>query len=38
VCWNSFEGDGKTVTYPWANGVRVEEIEAYYIGTGTVCS
>jgi nitrite reductase (cytochrome c-552) len=25
-----FKGEGKTVTYPWANGVRVEEIEAYY--------
>jgi nitrite reductase (cytochrome c-552) len=25
-----FKGDGKTVTYPWANGVRAEEIEAYY--------
>ena len=25
-----FNGDGKVVTYPWANGVRVEEIEAYY--------
>ncbi len=25
-----FKGDGKTVTYPWANGARVEEIEAYY--------
>jgi len=25
-----FKGDAKTVTYPWANGVRVEEIEAYY--------
>jgi nitrite reductase (cytochrome c-552) len=25
-----FKGEGKIVTYPWANGVRVEEIEAYY--------
>jgi nitrite reductase (cytochrome c-552) len=25
-----FKGDGKVVTYPWANGLRVEEIEAYY--------
>ena len=25
-----FKGDAKTVTYPWANGLRVEEIEAYY--------
>lgn len=29
-----FKGDGKVVTYPWANGVRVEEIEAYYDGAG----
>jgi nitrite reductase (cytochrome c-552) len=25
-----FRGTGKIVTYPWANGLRVEEIEAYY--------
>src|SRR4026209_2884710 len=25
-----FKGLGKVVTYPWANGLRVEEIEAYY--------
>ena len=25
-----FKGRGKVVTYPWANGLRVEEIEAYY--------
>jgi nitrite reductase (cytochrome c-552) len=25
-----FKGEGKVVTYPWANGVRVEEIEEYY--------
>ena len=25
-----FKGEGKAVTYPWANGVRAEEIEAYY--------
>ena len=25
-----FKGEGKVVTYPWANGLRVEEIEAYY--------
>jgi len=25
-----FKGAGKVVTYPWANGLRVEEIEAYY--------
>jgi nitrite reductase (cytochrome c-552) len=29
-----FKGEGKVVTYPWANGVRVEEIEAYYDGEG----
>jgi len=25
-----FAGPGKLVTYPWAKGLRVEEIEAYY--------
>jgi len=25
-----FKGEGKVVTYPWANGLKVEEIEAYY--------
>jgi len=25
-----FRGDRKTVTYPWKNGLKVEEIEAYY--------
>jgi len=25
-----FKGAGKVVTYPWSNGLRVEEIEAYY--------
>ncbi len=25
-----FAGAGKTVTYPWAKGLKVEEIEAYY--------
>jgi nitrite reductase (cytochrome c-552) len=25
-----FKGPGKVVTYPWANGLRIEEIEAYY--------
>jgi nitrite reductase (cytochrome c-552) len=25
-----FRGDGKTLTYPWKNGLKVEEIEAYY--------
>ena len=25
-----FKGEGKVVTYPWRNGLRVEEIEKYY--------
>lgn len=25
-----FKGDEKTVTYPWHNGIKVEEIESYY--------
>jgi nitrite reductase (cytochrome c-552) len=25
-----FKGPGKVVTYPWANGLKVEEMEAYY--------
>ena len=25
-----FKGDGKVVTYPWAKGLAVEQIEAYY--------
>ena len=25
-----FKGPGKIVTYPWANGLKVEEIEGYY--------
>jgi nitrite reductase (cytochrome c-552) len=29
-----FKGPGKVVTYPWANGLRVEEIEAYYDAMG----
>jgi nitrite reductase (cytochrome c-552) len=29
-----FKGDGKIVTYPWANGLKVEEIEAYYDAEG----
>jgi nitrite reductase (cytochrome c-552) len=29
-----FKGDGKVVTYPWANGLAVEQIEAYYDGQG----
>jgi nitrite reductase (cytochrome c-552) len=27
---NYFKGEGKLVTYPWARGLRVEQIEAYY--------
>jgi len=29
-----FKGPGKLVTYPWAKGLRVEEIEAYYDAEG----
>jgi len=29
-----FKGPGKIVTYPWANGLRVEDIEAYYDAEG----
>jgi len=29
-----FKGPGKVVTYPWANGLKVEEIEAYYAREG----
>jgi nitrite reductase (cytochrome c-552) len=25
-----FKGDGKYLTFPWANGTRIENIEAYY--------
>lgn len=25
-----FKGDGKYLTFPWENGTRIEEIEAYY--------
>jgi nitrite reductase (cytochrome c-552) len=25
-----FKGEGKTLTYPWANGLKVEQIEKYY--------
>jgi nitrite reductase (cytochrome c-552) len=25
-----FKGEEKTLTYPWANGIKVEEIEKYY--------
>jgi nitrite reductase (cytochrome c-552) len=29
-----FKGDKKTVTYPWHNGLRVEQIEGYYDAQG----
>jgi nitrite reductase (cytochrome c-552) len=29
-----FKGDRKTVTFPWHNGLKVEEIEKYYDGAG----
>ncbi len=29
-----FKGDGKLVTYPWHNGLQVEQIEAYYDEAG----
>lgn len=29
-----FKGPGKEVTYPWANGLRVEQIETYYNEAG----
>ncbi len=29
-----FQGTGKLLTYPWAKGLRVEQIEAYYDETG----
>ncbi|HEY7539638.1 MAG TPA: ammonia-forming cytochrome c nitrite reductase subunit c552 [Methylomirabilota bacterium] len=29
-----FKGEGKVVTYPWADGVRAEEIEEYYDKAG----
>jgi len=25
-----FKGEGKTLTYPWFNGIKVEQIESYY--------
>lgn len=31
-----FKGEGKTLTYPWANGLKVEEIEKYYDDMGFV--
>jgi nitrite reductase (cytochrome c-552) len=29
-----FKGDGKLLTYPWRNGLKAEQIEAYYDETG----
>lgn len=29
-----FKGDGKYLTYPWHNGLKVEQIEAYYDSVG----
>jgi nitrite reductase (cytochrome c-552) len=29
-----FKGDKKMLTYPWANGIKVEEIESYYDAAG----
>lgn len=29
-----FKGPGKIVTYPWANGLEVQQIEAYYDAAG----
>jgi nitrite reductase (cytochrome c-552) len=29
-----FKGEGKLVTYPWQNGLKVEEIESYYDDAG----
>jgi len=29
-----FKGENKVVTYPWANGLKVEEIEKYYDDVG----
>lgn len=29
-----FKGENKVVTYPWANGLKVEEIEKYYDDAG----
>ena len=31
-----FKGDKKLVTYPWHNGLRVEQIEAYYDEVGHI--
>jgi len=29
-----FKGDGKYLTFPWENGTRIEDIEAYYTAEG----
>ena len=29
-----FKGEGKTLTYPWANGIKMEQIESYYDSVG----
>lgn len=29
-----FKGDHKLLTYPWANGIKVEEIQSYYDSVG----
>jgi nitrite reductase (cytochrome c-552) len=29
-----FRGEGKTLTYPWSKGIKVEQIEAYYDSVG----
>jgi nitrite reductase (cytochrome c-552) len=29
-----FKGEGKLLTYPWGNGLKVEEVEAYYDEAG----
>jgi nitrite reductase (cytochrome c-552) len=31
-----FKGEQKTLTYPWANGIKVEEIEKYYEEDGHI--
>ena len=29
-----FKGEGKVVTFPWPNGLKVEQIESYYDASG----
>ncbi|MDO5494112.1 MAG: ammonia-forming cytochrome c nitrite reductase subunit c552 [bacterium] len=31
-----FDGEGKTLTFPWSNGIKVEEILGYYLMDGHV--